>query len=157
MALLAQRHRDWDCLRVLPPEKSNVALEWWKCLPGSCLSSAAKVRMSADRWQPGEAILGSCCSASSAHGTVCTEAQRLGLLVCLATSNVKRNFECSCRAPSAALLRKSKCLQIAGCQKGLVGKAVAQPHLPMQLLAQGHRDWGCLLVLPPQISNVSWY
>jgi len=33
-------------------------------------------------------------------------------------------------------------------------KAVAQPHLPMVLLAQRHRDWGCLLVLPPQTSNV---
>jgi len=36
----------------------------------------------------------------------------------------------------------------------LTWKADAQPHLPMALLAQRHRDWGCLLVLPPQTSNV---
>ena len=29
MALLAQRHREWGCLLVLPLENSNVALEWW--------------------------------------------------------------------------------------------------------------------------------
>jgi len=53
------------------------------------------------------------------------------------------------------LLPKCERLQIARRQKELAGKAVAQPHLPMALLAQRHRDWGCLLVLPPQISKVS--
>ena len=51
--------------------------------------------------------------------------------------------------------RPSKRLQIDRRQKELAWKAVAQPHLPMALLAQRHRDWGCLLVLPPQTSNVA--
>jgi len=96
-----------------------------------------------------------CCSASSAHDTARTEAQRLGLLVCLATSNFKSILGGACLAPPAALLRKCKRLQIAGSHKGLAWKAVAQPHLPMALLEQMHRHWGCLLVLPPKISNVS--
>ena len=89
MALLAQRHRDWGCLLVLPPQTSSV------------------------------------CSGSP------------------------------CRAPPTALLRKFERLPIAGSQKGLAWKDVAQPHLPMQLLAQRHRNWGCLLVLPNQTSNTS--
>jgi len=44
------------------------------------------------------------------------------------------------RLPPAALLRKCERLQIAGRQKGLAWKAVAQPHLPMALLAKRHRD-----------------
>ena len=58
-------------------------------LPGSFRSPAVRMRTSADSWQPEGASLESCCSASSAHGTACTEAQRLGLLPCLATSNFK--------------------------------------------------------------------
>jgi len=58
------------------------------------------------------------------------------------------------RIPPAALLRKCECLQIAGRQKRLSCKAVPQPHLPMALLAHTQRDWGCLLVLPPQTSDV---
>ena len=91
MALLAQRCRDWGCLLVFPPQTSNVSWEWWWSLPGSFRSPAPKVRTSADSWQPEGAILESCCSASSAHGTACTEAQRLRLLACLATSS----FKCS--------------------------------------------------------------
>jgi len=98
----------------------------------------------------------SCCSASSAHGTARTDAQRLELLACLATSNVIHTFRSPCLSPSAALLRKCERLQIAVCQKGLAWKAVAQPHLPMALLAQRHRDWGCLLVCPPHTSKVAW-
>jgi len=94
------------------------------------------------------ASLESCCSASSAHATARTEAQRMGLLACLAPSNFKRFLASACRAPPAALLRKRKCLQIARSQKELAWKAVAQPHLSMPLLTQRHRDWGCLLVLP---------
>jgi len=60
------------------------------------------------------------------------------------------------RIPPATLLRKCERLQIACSQKGLAWKAVAQPHLPMALLAQRHRDWGCLLVLPPETSNTAW-
>ena len=51
----------------------------------------------------------------------------------------------------ALKMRKS---EIARSQKELAWKAVAQPHLPMALLAQRHRDWGCLLVLSPEASNV---
>jgi len=120
-------------------------------------SPAPKMRTSADSWQAEGASLESCCSASPDNGTARTEAQRLGLLACLATSNVKRCLGMGlvpARLPPAALLRKCERLQIAGRQKGLAWKVVAQPHLPMALLAQRHRDWGCLLVLPPQTSNV---
>jgi len=58
--------------------------------------------------------------------------------------------------PSVALVRKCALLQRAGSQKVTAWKAAAQPHLPMALLAQRNRDWGCLLVLPPQNSNVFW-
>jgi len=125
-------------------------------VPGACGRTAAKMRTSADSWQAEGASLESCCSASSAHGTARTEAQRLGLLPCLATSNFKRILWGPCREPAAALLRKWECLQIAGRQKGLAWKAVAQPHLPMALLTQRHRDCVCLLVLPPQTSNVAY-
>ena len=94
-------------------------------------------------------------SASSAHGTARTEAQRLGLLACLATSNFQSIFGFPCRKPPAALLPKCERMQIARRQKELACKAVAQPHLPMALLAQRHRDWGCLLVLSPQTANVA--
>ena len=50
------------------------------------------MRTSAYSWQPEGASLESCCSASSAHGTACTEAQRMGLLACHATSNFKRSL-----------------------------------------------------------------
>ena len=68
-ALLAQRHRDWDCLLVLPPQTTNAAWEWEEFLPGFFLSSAPKMRTSAYSWQPEGASMQSCCSASSAHGT----------------------------------------------------------------------------------------
>jgi len=54
------------------------------------------------------------------------------------------------------MLRKCERLQIAGSQKGLAWKAVAQLHLLMALLAQRHRDWGGLLVLPPPTSKVAY-
>jgi len=115
------------------------------------------MRTSADSWQVQGSSLKSCCSASSAHGTAHTEAQTLGLLACLATSNFKRSLVLGgvpVRPPPAALLRKCERLQIAGRQKGLAWKAVAQGHVPMALLTQRHRDWGCFLVLPPQTSDV---
>jgi len=48
--------------------------------------------MSVDSSQSERASLESCCLASSAHGTARTEAERLRLLACLATSKFKRNF-----------------------------------------------------------------
>jgi len=60
--------------------------------PGSFLNPARKVRTSADSWQAEGASLESFCSASYADGTARTEAQRLGLLACLATSNFKRSL-----------------------------------------------------------------
>ena len=131
-------------------------LRMGRFLPGSFRSPAPKMRTSAHSWQPEGASLESCCSASSAHGTARTEAQRLGLLACHATSNFKRNLGGLYTEPPEALLLKCERLQIAGRQKGLAWTAVAQTHLPMALLAQRHRDWDCLLVLPPQTSNVAW-
>jgi len=151
MAGLAQRHRDWSCLLVLTPENSNVDLG---SVPCASVSPAPKMRTSGDRAQPERASLESCCSASSAHGRSHTETQRLGLLAYLATSNIKLSFLGSVLGGSAALLSKCAHLQIARSQKELACKAVAQPLLPMALLAQTHRDWGCLLVLPPQTSKV---
>jgi len=81
--------------------------------------------------------------------------QRLRLLACLATSNFKSSFRGPCWAPATALLPKCEGLQIARRQKELACKAIAQPHLPMALLAQRHRDWVCFLVLPSQTSKVS--
>jgi len=74
MALLAQRHRDWGFLLVFPLKLQTYI--WWS-VPGSPGSHALKIRTSADGWQPERASLESCCSASSAHGTARTEAQRL--------------------------------------------------------------------------------
>ena len=123
-------------------------------VPGACGSRAPIMGTSAHSCQPERASLQSCCSASSAHGRARTEAQMLGLLACLATTNFKCRFGLRCRAPLLALLPKGAHLQIALNQKELAWKAVAQPHLPMALLAQRHRDWGCLLFLPPETSNV---
>jgi len=60
-------------------------------VPDASGSPAANMRTSADSWQAEGASLASSGSASSVHGTARTEAQRLGLLTCLATSN----FKCS--------------------------------------------------------------
>jgi len=59
---------------------------------GACGTTAPKLRIPADSWQAEGASLESCLSASSAHGTARTEAQRLGLLACLATSNYKSSL-----------------------------------------------------------------
>jgi len=59
-------------------------------MPDASSSPALEMRTSAESWQPEGASLESCCSASSAHGSARTEAQRMGLLACLATSNFKR-------------------------------------------------------------------
>jgi len=164
MALLSQRHRDWGCFLVLPPQNSSVYLGVGA---GGLGREAPKTRTSADSSQEGNASLESCCSASSAHallaqrhrygaaclscplklqtyhwvyvqrassspalkmrtspdssqaerdslegccssssaqGSACTEAQRLGLLACIATSNFIRRFGGLCRGPLAALL-----------------------------------------------------
>ena len=100
MAVLAQRHRDWGCFLVLPPQNSNVA----KVVraEGYC-GAAPKMRTSADSSQPEKAGLQSCCSASSAHGTARTEAQRLGLLACLAPPNFTCILGGPCWAPPSAL------------------------------------------------------
>ena len=110
-------------------------------VPRAARSPAPKMRKSADSWQAEGASLESCCSASSAHGTARTEAQRLGLLACLVTTKCKRSLGMgdACQAPFTALLRRSESLQIGGSQKELAWKALAQSHLPMALLAQSHR------------------
>jgi len=53
-------------------------------LPGSYHSLPPKVPTSADSWQAEGASLESSCSASCAHGSARTEAQRMGLLAYLA-------------------------------------------------------------------------
>jgi len=73
-------------------------------LKGTSGSPALKMRTSADRSQPERARMESGCSASSAHGTARTEAQRLGLLACLAPTNFKIRFGGPCRGPPPALL-----------------------------------------------------
>ena len=137
MTLLVQSHRDWICFLHFPPLTSNVAWEWGGCLPDSFHSPAPKIRTSADRWQPEGASLESCCSASCAHGTARIEAQRLGLLACLATSNFEHSLGmggCLTDSPCSPAPKMQERLQIAGSQKGLAWKAVSQPHLPMALL-----------------------
>jgi len=129
------------------PLKLQTYLRW--SVQRASSSPAPKMRTSADSSQPELASLESCWSASSAHGTARTEAQRLGLLACFAISHFYCIFGGPCRAPATAQLPKCERLLIARSQKGLAWKAVAQPHLPMALLPQRHRDWGCLLVLPP--------
>ena len=59
-------------------------------MPGASGSPATKMRTSADSSQPAIASLESCYLTSTAHGTAGTEAQRLGLLACLATSKFRR-------------------------------------------------------------------
>jgi len=84
-----------------------------------------------------------CGSASSAHGTARTQAQRPSLLTCFDTSNFKRSLGMGvvpARLSLVALLRKCERLQSFRRQKGLAWKGVDQPHLPMALLAQRHRD-----------------
>jgi len=136
MALLAQSHRDWGFLVVLPAQNSYVS-RGWESLPGFFRSPAPKMRTSLDILQPERASQESCCSASSAHGTAHTEAQRLRLLACLATSNFK--YTQGMNGPSPArfisLIQQCERLQITRSQKWLTWKAVAQPHLLMALLA----------------------
>ena len=96
MALLAQRHRDWGCLLVLQLQ----TYLWGGSVQVASSSPALKMRTSADSSQPERASLESCCSASSAHGTARTEAQKLGLLACLATSNFKLTFRASLQVAS---------------------------------------------------------
>ena len=126
-------------------------------LSGASSSPAPKMRTSTHSSQPEAASLESCCFAISAHGTARTEARTLMMLAYLATLNFKYTpgMEGCCRSRFAAVLRKCKRLLIARSQKWLSWKAVAQPRLPMAMLAQRHREWGCLLVLPPQTSNVA--
>jgi len=98
---------------------SNFKRSFGGFVPGAFSSPATKMPTCADSWQPEGASLESSCSASSAHGTARTEAQRLGLLSCLATSKFKRILRGPCQLPPAALLPKCERLQIDGRQKGL--------------------------------------
>jgi len=110
-------------------------------MPGASGSPAPKMRTSADRSQPERKEL-ACKAVAQPHLPMALLAQRqkrMGLLACLATSNFIRIFRGPCRSSPAALLPKCECLQIARSQKELACKAVAQPHLPMALLAQAQR------------------
>jgi len=94
------------------------------------------------------------CSASAAHGTVRTEVESLGLLACLANLKLERSLGSPCRAPLGNPVPTMRKSPYSSQPEGLAWKAVAQPHLPMALLAQKRRHWGCLLVLPPQTRNI---
>ena len=142
---------------ILPLETSNRMLGMVVSLPGSYHSPAPKARTSADSWQAEGARLESCCSASSAHGTAHTDAQRLGCLLVLPPQTAKLAWEWGWSQLGYLCTPPPEMRTSAGRwqAEGASLKAVAQPHLSMQLLAQRHRDWGCLLVLPPQTSNVA--
>jgi len=66
------------------------------------------MRTSAVSLQPERASLESCCSASSAHGTARTEAQKLELLACLVTLSFKRSLGCSMPAESRSPAKKMR-------------------------------------------------
>jgi len=146
-------------LACLATSNLKRRLEIVVSLSGSFHSPALKMRTSADSWQPEGASLESCCSASSAHGTARTEAQKLGLLACLDTSNFKRRLEMvvslldSFHSPALKIRTSADSRQPEGASLESCCSA-SSAHLA--LLAQRHRDWGCLLVLPPQTSNVSY-
>jgi len=157
MALLAQRHRDRSCLPVLPPQTSNVSWERRGSLPGSfptLLQIRERLQIAgSQKGLPWKAV-------AQPHLPMALLAQRHRDWGYLLVLHLKLQTHPGigggpCQAPFAALLRIRERLQIAGSQKRLDWKAVAQPHLPMALLGQRHRDLGCLLVLPPQTSNVS--
>jgi len=120
-------------LACLATSNFRIYLRWSMSVYSG--SPPLKMRTSAQNSQPERASLESCCSVSSAHGTARTEAQRLGLLAGFATSILQHIFVGPCRALPSALLLKCECLQIVLSQKELAWKAVAQPHLPMALLA----------------------
>jgi len=152
MGLLAQRHRDWGCLLVLPP--SNFK----RSLGGPCRAPPKALLPKYERLQIAHRQKGLAWKAvAQPHLPMALLAQRHRDWFCfllLHPSNFKSSLGGPCRAPQTALLPKCERLQIARRHKGLALKAVAQPHLPMALLAQRHRDWGCLLVLPPHTSNL---
>ena len=158
MAVPAQRHRDWGCLLVLPPQSSKVT---WKCWC-PCQAPFASLLLKCERLQIAGSQKGLAWKAvAQPHLPMALFARRHRewgclLILPLETSNACWEWWCPCQAPITALLRKCERLQIASSQKGLAWKAVAQPHLPMAVLAQRHREWGCLLVLPPQTSNIAW-
>jgi len=145
MALLAQRYRDWGCLLVLPPQTSNLNFGFCE---GGLRQPCSEIRTSADSSQAERASL-ICPWHCSHRGT------ETGVACLFCPLKLQTYLRWSVLAPTAALLPKCERLQIARSQKELARKSVAQPPLPMALLAQRHRDWGCLLVLPPQTSNVA--
>jgi len=150
-------HRDWGCLLVLPPQTSNVAWEW--CCP--CHTPFTALLGKLERLQiAGSQKVLACKAVAQPHLLMALLTQRhrdWGCLLVLPpqTSNACWEWWCPSQAPFAALSLKCESLQTAGSQKGLAWKAVPQPHLPMAVLAQRPRDWGCLLVLAPQTSNIA--
>jgi len=155
MALLAQRNRDWGCLLVLPPQTSDVT--WGSgSLAGSFRRPALKMRTSADSSQAEGASLK---AVAHPHVPMALLAQRHRDWGCLLVLSPQRSNEAWGRVSvlgtsdsPAPKMRTSADISQA---EGASLKAVAHPHVPMALLAQRHRDWGCLLVLPPQTSNVA--
>jgi len=144
-------------LACLQPQTSNESRDWRGSLPDSFRSPAPNTRTSAERWQTEEPSLESCCSVSSDHGTARTEAQRMGLLLVLPpqTSDVSRDWRGSLRGSFRSPAPNMRTSADSWQPEEARLESFPQPHLPMALLTQRHRDLGCLLVLPPQTSEVS--
>ena len=127
-------------------------------LPDASVSPASIMTTSADSWQAEGASLESCASASSAHGTARTEAQRLGLLACLATSNFKRRLEMggclqdSCHSPAPKMRTSADSWQPEGASLESSCSASSShgtAHTEAQRL-------GLLACLAPQTYSVHW-
>jgi len=152
MVLLALTHRDCGCLFVLPPKTSNVSHR----VPAGLLSQPCSENVNVSRQLlPRRGylemlLLSLICPWHCAQRGTETGAACLSSHIKLQTYP-RGSLPGSFRSPAP----KRHTLQKVRSQKGLEWKAVAQPHLPMALLAQRHRDWGCFLVLPPQTSNVA--
>ena len=114
-------------------------------MTGASGSPAPKIQTSADSSEPDRASWQSCCSASSAHGTARTEAQRLGLIVLPPqTSKVTLRVRAE-RLRQPCSQNAKLCKELTSIN--LACKAVAQPHLPMALLAQSQKSLGLLACL----------
>jgi len=133
------------------PLKHQKYLRW--SVLGAYGSPAPKMRTSADSSQAEGASLENCCSASSAHGTARTEAQRLGLLACLAPSNFKRSLGGLCWAPTAALLQKCERLQIARSRMSQPGKLLLSLICPWHCSHRGTETGAACLSCPLKLQT----
>ena len=124
-------------------------------MPGASSTPVLKMRTSADSSQPETASLESCCSASSAHGTARSDAQRLGCLLVLPPQNsnvIWDSVEGASLSPAPKMRTSADSSQPERASLESCCSA-SSAHGTARTEAQ---RLGCLLVLPPQSSNVSW-